>query len=387
MSCGGHARPDAGQPRLDGRGADDDDRLRPAARTIDTFATFTFSSNDADGDLRVRARQRALRLLRVAVPADQPRCPASTRCASARRTSPAASTRPRPATRGRSRLRRRRRSSTSRRTRPTSQTATFTFSSDKQGVTFECALDEAVDDEVFSPLHVAQDLHRADLRLARLRRPGEGRRRQRRPDPGRVQLGRRDPRPAGRRSTSAPAGEDGQPRARRSSSRRTSPATSCLRVRADHADRRRHVLALHVAEDVQRAAVRPLPVRGPRARARRGRRAADHDVRVDGDGDGSARDDDRLRPDEPDRPARRRRFALESDEPGATFECKLDAAAASRRARSRPSSPAWRTARTRSSSARSIRPGTSTRRRPATTWTVDGDRTAPTTRSSSGPTR
>ena len=30
-------------------------------------------------------------------------------------------------------------------------TATFTFSSDKPGATFECALDEAVDDEVFSP--------------------------------------------------------------------------------------------------------------------------------------------------------------------------------------------------------------------------------------------
>ena len=31
------------------------------------------------------------------------------------------------------------------------KTATFTFQSDQPGVTFECALDDAVDEEVFSP--------------------------------------------------------------------------------------------------------------------------------------------------------------------------------------------------------------------------------------------
>ena len=59
---------------------------------------------------------------------------------------------------------------------------------------------------------------------------------------------------------------------------RRRPRTSTLRVRA----RRRRVVAVHLAEDVHRPAARPAHLRGARARARGARRAADHDLRVDG---------------------------------------------------------------------------------------------------------
>ena len=72
-------------------------------------------------------------------------CPAGTSCSSARRTTPARSTRARPATSGRSRRCPTRRSSSGPEALEEDGTATFTFTSNLQNVTFECALDEAVE--------------------------------------------------------------------------------------------------------------------------------------------------------------------------------------------------------------------------------------------------
>ena len=140
--------------RVDGRGA----RRRrstsgPDATTFDTHALFTFSSRRAARHVRVLARRATRRTApasrRTSSPASQPGAhellvralnteggadptPASYRwtVAAAARDDAADDW---PAD-------------------PTDETtATFTFESDQQGVTFECALDEAVDDEVFSP--------------------------------------------------------------------------------------------------------------------------------------------------------------------------------------------------------------------------------------------
>ena len=178
---------------------------------------------------------------------------------------------------------------------PTNDTeATFAFGSTDTDVTFECALDEAVDDAGLLAVHVAADLHEPDLRRARLRGPRRGLGRQRRPDAGRVPL-------AGRRR--GPAGHDRvEPRrADRRAERhvrllRRGPQPP-VRVRA----RRPRLHALRLAADLQRPADGRAHLPGPRLRPRGHRPAGDHHLRVGDRRARPARDGDRLRSDQPER--------------------------------------------------------------------------------------
>ncbi len=64
---GRNARPDAGRVQLDGRRAEHDDRLRAGAADLVARRHVHVLQRRADGDVRVLARRRALRELRLAV--------------------------------------------------------------------------------------------------------------------------------------------------------------------------------------------------------------------------------------------------------------------------------------------------------------------------------
>ena len=167
---------------------------------------------------------------------------------------------------------------------------------------------------------------RPHLRRARLRRPRRGRRRQRRPDAGRVQLGRRrslarrstidsTARPRGRDSRSATFVFSADGRDLRSSARST-PRDVLAR-----APRRRRTTACRSACTRSRSAwsCPEAPAEPPITTYEWTVVELDPPETTIVFG-----------PAEPERSARPRRFAFESDEPAATFECSLDGAAVHR---------------------------------------------------------
>ena len=147
----------------------DDDRRRPERRTgrrtlvSGPLAAFVFASNEADSTFECSFDATTWDDA-AAPPRSTARChPARRRCPSGPSTRRATSTRRRRRTRGPCSARRRRRSSPP--VPPattTEQTATFAFTSDQTGVTFECSLDGAVFVDCTSPVtytDLAPDSH------------------------------------------------------------------------------------------------------------------------------------------------------------------------------------------------------------------------------------
>ena len=200
------------------------------------------------------------------------------------------------------------------------------------------------------------------------------------PTPAEYTLARRRPRAAGHDRLGARR-PDRQPQRDLRLLRRRAAACS-YECALDSAD----LLALRLAEDLQRPAVRPAHLRGPRARPRRrlaSRRSRRYEwsvVELD-----PPETDDRLRPAGPEHAARPATFAFGSDEPDATFQCALDGAASSRacpvpvrvhrpgRRRAHPPGARGRPVRQRRRDRRRATPGRSTpTRTPPTTTIISG---------------
>ena len=215
-------------------------------------------------DLRVLARRPDSTGDRARRPPPSPAWPsATTSSSSAPRTPPGSSTRRRPATSGRSCRCPRRRSSSGPEAATESTTATFTFTSDQPGATFECLLDDA---PAFTPCASRHHVHRPGARRARLPRPRGRRGRQRRPDPGRVQLGDRG-HPAGGHDRVGPGRDDREHQRRRSPSRRPR-AGLAFECALDGGA----CVAVHLAEELQRPRARRAHVPGARLQPGRDRR-------------------------------------------------------------------------------------------------------------------
>ena len=343
--------------RVDGRhdAAGDDDRLRAGrARRTATTATLRVLRRRGRLDVRVLARRRAVRRLRDRV--QRPRRRSRTRSACARPTAPATPTRRRRATPGRSTRRRRRRRSTVRPGGPDEQhdRASFEFSADEAGSTFECSLDDAA--------FGACAAEYADLAEGEhtLPRPRDRPRRQHRPDAREPQLDDRHHRRRRPRIDSGPPAL-------------TNRTTASFEFSADEAGLDVRVLARRRAVRRVRRGVRGLAdgehtLPRPRDRPRRQHRPDPGEPHLDDRHDAAA--------DDASTPARPRStnstsasFTFSANEAGSTLRVLARRRAVRRlRARLHATSPR---ASTRSASARPTAPATPTRRPASHSWTID----------------
>ena len=236
---------------LDRRAAGHDDRLRPvrrrehrrdASRSRRTTRPRSSSASSTTSACRTAARLGLLRGRRSSTPAVPS---ASTRCGP--RDEPA-NVDPTPASHawtvkplpdttivGRRRT-----------TRPTAR-RDLHVRLRPAGVTFECTLDDAVDGRELHAVRLRRHLHRPRLRRARVHRPRGRLRGQRRPDAGRVRVGGRDRAAADRRSS---PGRTATTESRSATFVFSAGRDFIYECSLDNGE----LLALHLAEDLQRAA-------------------------------------------------------------------------------------------------------------------------------------
>ena len=243
-------------------------RSSPARRasTVSTTANFTFSSNDPLATFECSLDGESFGSCATPHLRGEPPAPASTSCSCARRTTPAPSTR-RPA-------------SYSWTVRPLPDTAIINRAGrpDRQpqrdvhvrlqpaGRHVRVRARRGGRRAELLAVHLAGRPTQPDLRRARLRRPRRGRRRQRRPDAGRVELGRRGPRAARRRSPPART-----PRPRAGPRRSTSPPTAATSSTSALDSTAGRTFSLCVSPKTYNGVpIGPHEFRGARARARRG---------------------------------------------------------------------------------------------------------------------